>query len=794
VTKPPDDLLNIFWVEAAEYLEALNQILLQLEVAAPEDNTTDQLREVSRIAHSLKGASRAVGQTTIEQLSHKMEDVFDLTLDGSLLLNPAICDALYDSLDLVQMYADGSEPEPETIEVVLKQLEGLVTQGREQSTNGTGTESNSPTDTSEARQQMLIPAVNLPVEARLEPPATLPAVPDSGATQRISRTTLTSTTTLRATEDTVRVSLSKLDQLMGQASELLIARMHSEQRRTDLQALIQEHRRWQRIWRQVRSAYIRTTRRLKDTRELSTGGEGSTDLINLLDFLDVTQHYMTQASRQLVELNRALAQDNLHLTTLVDGLQADIASVRMLPFETILGGFQRMVRDLGRESGKQVTLLVEGADVELDKHVLEMLKDPLMHILRNSVDHGIETPEERVAANKSPSGTITLTIASRGNDIHVSIDDDGSGIDPEIVRHRALNAGLIGDVDIDVLTTAEITSLIFEPGFSTAEAVTAVSGRGVGLDVVRQRVEALRGRLWLDNSPGLGATFHLIVPVSLTRIRCLLARVGTENFAIPLTTVTRIINIQPEEVFHVEDRPMIEVDGRPMPLVHLAEVLELPDAPSTLTANSPILILHSTEQRNVAFIIDDLVSEQELVLKKLGDELSRVRNVAGAAILGTGDVVIVLQTSDLIKSARRARGILTGPPEELPETTEEAERPYWILVVDDSLTTRTLEKNILEAAGYRVRTATDGTEALKTLLEQPFDVIVADVEMPNMNGFELAKRVKGDARWRETPFILVTSLDSPSDRERGMRAGADAYLVKTRFDQDELLYVIQQMV
>lgn len=738
------DLLSIFWVEAAEYLDGLNQILLQLEVAQPGDEHTDAVRELSRIAHSLKGAARAVGQTKIEMLAHQMEEVFDAALAGSLSLEPAVCDALYDALDVIQVMVNGDRAMPDTVALVLQQLGEL-----------TGHKS-----VLDAKRQTLL------IEPQVEPEAGPRA------------------------EDTVRVNLSKLEQLMGQASELLVARMHSEQRRYDLQALLQEHRRWQRVWRHVRSAYVRTVRRLRDK---PNNFDGSADLLSLLEFLEDTQHYMNQSGLAMRALNHALAQDNLHLATLVDELQADIASVRMLPFATILGAFQRMVRDLAREGGKEVALEVQGAEVELDKHVLEMLKDPLTHLLRNAVDHGIETPTERMAAGKSPAGTVTVRVSSRGSDIHVAVEDDGRGVDPQAVRRKALEKGLISESEVEALTLDESAALIFEPGFSTASQVTAVSGRGVGLDVVKRRVEALRGRLWLENRPGHGAAFHLIVPVSLTRIRCLLARVNREAYAIPLTAVTRIVNVTPEELFYVDNRPMIEVMGRPMPLVHLAEALERPGTPAPLTANTPILVLHSTE-RAVAFAVDELLSERELVLKKLGEELSRIRNVAGAAILGTGEVVIVLNTSDLIKSARRVRGrvsVAEAAPAALPP--EPARQP-WVLVVDDSLTTRTLEKNILEAAGYRVHTVTDGAQALEALLDRPCDVIVADVEMPNMNGLELARRVKSDARWRHIPVILVTSRDSSGDREEGLRAGADAYLVKTRFDQDELLQVIEQMI
>lgn len=770
VSQVPDNILSIFWVEAAEYLESLNQILLLLEVAQPGDDQNANLREVSRIAHSLKGAARAVGQTTIESLSHQMETVFDAALAGQLALEPEVCDALYDSLDVIQGISSEREIDPEVVAQVLEQLTKFAAAQYDSSSNNR-------------------PASPAPVAEQEVPPH---------PTTRKTQTALIAPSPIHTTddlapahhgEDTVRVRISKLDELMGQTGELLVAKMHSDQCRQDIRALLQQHIRWQQAWRQVRTAYFRAMRHLPHR---ST--EQSDDLADLLGFLEVTQQYMSQSRRELSNLNQALTQDSLHLSSLADELQSDIAATRMLPFETILSTFQRMVRDLARETGKEVELVIEGADVEVDKHVLESLKDPLLHTFRNAVDHGIESPEVREAAGKPAKGTVRLTITQRGSNIQVSVSDDGGGIDPEAVRDKAIDKGVITVVEANAMTQNELAALIFMPRFSTAAEITTVSGRGVGLDVVQQRIEALRGRIWLENTPGAGSTFHLVVPVSLTRLHCLLARAGDEIYAIPLNSVVRIVNLAGAEHFTIEDRPMIKVLDRPTPLVYLADVLDRPGSRAAPNAETPVLILQATE-RAVALIIDELLSEQELVLKPLGPELSRVRNVAGAAILGTGQVVMILNANDLIKSVRRrpARRIAEDAGQDAP-VERDRDRPARILVVDDSITTRALEKNILETAGFYVRTVTDGTEAIQALLEDSYDLLVSDVEMPNMDGFELTRQVKSDARWKHMPVVLVTSLDSPTDRERGLQAGADAYLVKPRFDQDELLQMIEKMV
>lgn len=797
---PSDDLLNIFRVEVEEYLEQLNTMLLQAEMmAATDPNFKPTMIEMNRIAHSMKGAARAVGFTKIETLGHYMEEIFGAALKGRIQLLPNVCDTLYDSLDVIQSVMDGEDVDDETFGGVTEALEQIVTLtvappaphqvevmpaitvAPHDEDDDTDDEDGDDAPPQRANGAHTSPA---PVKAAAPPPIPPVRRPHSDERPVPPAAMDSQTISMRPVEESVRVTVSKLDKLMAEATELIVARMRGEERLADVQSLRRSMMRWQREWRSVRSAYIRLVRRLQD-HEIE-GGE----LPILFKFLETNQRYLQEMTRRLAQLGQNMAQDTLHVTMLSDQLQEEIDSMRLVPFETLVSGYQRIVRDLSRDMGKQIQFDVVGAFVEIDKTVLEALKDPLMHLLRNSIDHGIETPDERARVGKSPIGRITMTVEQRGSEIILSVGDDGKGIDADKVRRAIVKNKLLTQAEADALSDDEARFYIFQAGLSTNDAVTTISGRGFGMDIVRDRVEGLRGRVNLESQTGHGTIIRLNVPVSLTRIRCILAQLGDEQYAIPSVVVERMENLRRADVFTAEGRDMIVLNGQPVPLLSLGAVLRVPTlVGADETVN--VLLLRSAN-RQIAFEVDHLISEQELVLKPLGHELSRARFVAGAALLGDGNVVIVLDANDLVRAA--SGGMMPRRRQTMTSALNVKQRRVRVLVADDSITTRTLEKNILETAGFDVYVAIDGAEAFSMLAEQDFDLVISDVEMPNMNGLELTAQIKSTVQYREIPVILLTSLAKPEQREAGLRAGADAYLVKSQFDQGELLATIQSVL
>ncbi len=746
------DLLNIFWIEVGEYLRTLNATLLQVETGAASD-TPALLREMNRLAHSMKGASRAVGIGVIETIAHYMEEMFNAALNDKLALTPEVCDLLYDGLDIVQHVVNGEENPTDVLAEVLGRLEQIVVSVKP--------------DTKE------VPAT--PPDK--QPVTAIPIVPTFEVSDQ-----QTATIVVRPADETIRVSLRKLDTLMAEASELLVARMHGEERQREINRLRKLHARWEREWRLVRAAYIRLARRLQDD-------EHADELAALFKFLETNQKYLSESHRELGQIAQATAQDTMRLSLLADQLQNDIGGMRLVPFESVVGGMQRLVRDLARDTGKQIQFDVDGGAVELDKSVLDSLKEPIMHLLRNAADHGLEAPDERERKGKSPVGRIELALEQRGSEIIVRVSDDGKGIDLHKLRRAAIRARLVSTQEAAILSDDDIQNFMFHPGLTTAEAVTPLSGRGVGMDVVRERVKNLRGRVAVASQLGYGTTISLIVPVSLTRIRCILLQAGDSLFAVPSSVVLRMETIQRDQIFTAEGREMVTVNSQPLPLVSLNALLDIP-ARSESQEEATIIVLRTTD-RTVAFEIDGLHSEQELVLKSLGHEIERARYVSGAALLGTGDVIIVLDAHDLIQGVSGAKLFRRIIPTTPAETTPQRLR---VLVVDDSITTRTLEKNILETAGFDVDVAINGVEGWAKLSEDEFDVVIADVEMPAMNGFELTQRIRESNRTKHLPVILLTSLGKPEQREAGLKAGADAYLVKSQFEQDELLRTIQAVI
>jgi two-component system chemotaxis sensor kinase CheA len=546
---------------------------------------------------------------------------------------------------------------------------------------------------------------------------------------------------------------------------------------------------------------VRTARGLKASLQalIERGGDGASGLRDLAGLLRYAERVETR-SEQLVEradsLVGLLRGDTAELGLITRTLGDHVMGVRLVASGTVFRPLERMVRDLAHAEAKEVRLVIEGAETEIDRMLLEQLRDPMMHMLRNAVDHGIEPPDARAALGKPRLGAINLTVTQHGGSVQVTLADDGRGLDPARLRASAVEKHLLTPERAASLGDAEARELIFQPGFSTASVVTDTSGRGVGMDVVREHVERLRGHVEVASTPGQGTRFMLTVPLTLATERAILVRQGQQVFAMPSLAIERTGRLQAVQVVPLEGRPSITVEGHPLPLLPLADLLEgIASAPAEAAADGwlPFLVLRQGERR-VALHATALVGEQEIVVKPLGWPLRRVRGVSGAAVLSSGQTVIILNPTDLLRSAWSivTRGGTVGGAR--PTEAAAEHRVPRLLVVDDSLTTRTLERSILEAAGYDVLVAGNGAEALRVLQDEAVDLLVTDVEMPVMDGFTLTAEVRRDERMRHLPVVLVTSLGDREHRERGAAVGADAYVVKSSFDQGELLTTIGRLL
>ena len=762
------ELMAIFQTELDEHLGRLSQEALALEQDSDPVQRIERINIVFRAAHSLKGAARAVNLSDISQLAHRLEDTLGAIRKGDLTLLPEHTDLMLAGVDAIKAAMEGHLSGSPLTEA---QIEALFP-----------TSPAAPVSSPVVAQAPPVAAAKVEM-AKVEttPVAPAPSLPTEAATPPL---TDEAPVVLRRTggEETVRVATTKLDGLMDALGELLVVRMRTDRVVEQAQSVEQRMRDWQKKWRRVRPGYQRWQKR--------GGPPTESEWALMADFFARHEPDLNGLNFELNTLRAQLIQDRNHLQLVTDDLQNGIRNTRMLPMSALFSQFPRMVRDLARERGKDIVLQLDGGDTEVDRQVLELSKDPLTHLLRNAVDHSIETPTQRTASGKPPQGLIRLSAEPRGNHLVIEVADDGRGIDLDAVRRAALHRGLVGAQEVAALDEEAILDLIFHAGLSTAARVSDLSGRGVGLDVVRANLEQLRGLVRIDNRPGQGVTFSLLLPLTLATSQVLLVETGGQTVALPATNVERILRVPAQRIGQVDGQPVIHVEGRPLPLLSLARLLRLPasEAPVAGEDRLPVTVLSVLDKR-LALRVDEFLATQEVVIKPLGRQLQRVRNVAGVTLLGDGRLIPVLNVADLIKAIQHE-------PAAAAPLLVAATEPRRIVVVDDSITTRTLEKNILENVGYEVRAFADGQEVWDWLRREDSrlpDAIVSDVNMPRMDGFALAAAVKGDPRFSQLPVVLVTSLDSPEDRLQGMEAGADAYIVKSLFDQRELLAVIDRL-
>lgn len=762
-----------FQEEATEYLQRLNEGVIKLEGDPKNRELIDQML---RDAHTLKGSSRMVGLLEISDIAHRLEDIMVKVREGEIVYDVSMSDVFFEALDAIVFLKDNAGKDVSgqlDVPALLDRLTAVAGGVKQELSADEGAVA--ITSAGSAGSPVEEPSAGSPMSAVAEEPSPESAVrvehAEESEQQRVEGR-------LQArVQQTVRIRTEQVDRLLNLVSEVVISQIKAEQHARDLRGV-------QSLAADLYQAWSR----------LSAGlaYEQGDSLAGVADDLGVIDEMVSELRTRTAQMLKEYSEEVSRASTVVADLQEQSMAIRMLPVSTVFNAFPRAVRDLARQFNKEVELIIEGGDTELDKKVLEEINDPLIHIMRNAVDHGIEPVERRRELGKPQKGTIRLAARQEGDHIVIEISDDGAGIDPDAVRAAAVRKGYITESEAKSMSDREATYLIFEAGFSTSPIITEISGRGVGMDVVREFiVDKLKGSLDVESKPGEGSTFRLTIPLTLAIIRALLVRVSGQVFALPTASIEETLRIDPTDVIKAEGREVIRRQRRTIPLVHLRDVLGLPPEDGGEPGKLPVVTIGFSGHRT-GFLVDAFVGEQQIVIKTLGSHLKHVDNVAGVTILGAGEVVPILNVPDLMANARRMTGRSSGRTHVRPEKEQ---GPRTVLICEDSFTTRELERSIFEAAGYVVETATDGTAGLSKLREGlKVDAVVTDVQMPNMTGFELTRAIKSDDALKEIPVIIVTSLEREEEKAQGIEAGADAYITKSVFNQDTLLDTVERLI
>ncbi|MGL2352176.1 chemotaxis histidine kinase/response regulator CheAY2 [Helicobacter pylori] len=784
-----DDLQEImedFLIEAFEMNEQLDQDLVELE-HNPED--LDLLNRIFRVAHTIKGSSSFLNLNILTHLTHNMEDVLNRARKGEIKITPDIMDVVLRSIDLMKTLlvtirdtgSDTNNGKENEIEEVVKKLQAITSQNLEgaKETSGTKeapekevkkenkkenqTETKAPTAENPTSDNPLADEPDLDyanmsaeeVEAEIErllnkrqeadkerraqkkqedqakpkqevapaketPKTETPKVPKTETKAKAKADTEENKAPSIGVEQTVRVDVRRLDHLMNLIGELVL---------------------------------------------------GKNRLIRI--YSNVEERY--DGEKFLEELNQVVSS----ISAVTTDLQLAVMKTRMQPVGKVFNKFPRMVRDLSRELGKSIELIIEGEETELDKSIVEEIGDPLIHIIRNSCDHGIEPLEERIRLNKPETGKVQLSAYNEGNHIVIKISDDGKGLDPVMLKEKAIEKGVISERDAESMSDREAFNLIFKPGFSTAKVVSNVSGRGVGMDVVKTNIEKLNGIIEIDSEVGVGTTQKLKIPLTLAIIQALLVGVQEEYYAIPLSSVLETVRISQDEIYTVDGKSVLRLRDEVLSLVRLSDIFKV-DA--ILESNSDVyVVIIGLADQKIGVIVDYLIGQEEVVIKSLGYYLKNTRGIAGATVRGDGKITLIVDVGAMMEMAKSIKVNITTLMNE-SENTKSKNSPsdYVVLAIDDSSTDRAIIRKCLKPLGITLLEATNGLEGLEMLKngDKIPDAILVDIEMPKMDGYTFASEVRKYNKFKNLPLIAVTSRVTKTDRMRGVESGMTEYITK----------------
>jgi chemosensory pili system protein ChpA (sensor histidine kinase/response regulator) len=803
----PDEILEFFQPEAEEHLQVVSDCLLSLEGS----NNPEEINRLFRAIHTVKGSAAQVGLRRLGAIAHRVEDLIGRLRDGAIQPSPAVVDICLESIDILRKTLRREWPDEADMRASVDSLLGRIAEFAPLEPE----EEAEPAAQTEAAVVADSPAVS----AEKSPPKTVPAHAQKQA----------------AAAKSVRIALTRLDRMMNTVGELVINRTKMVGRIAELNKLIdtlsfskerlqgkvnefQEKYEYNRIRSQIGTPWANNQRQ-KLLTSAAAGGTGFLDEFSELemdryDDFNILSRSMTEIS---ADVNEVLSQlesyigrvegDIDEFTKLAHHLQDEITAARMVPIGTLYSLLSRAVRDAAKSSKKKVELDFSGSETELDNNIIQQISDPLVHLVRNSVAHGIELPDDRLAAGKSDQGTVMLRAYHRGNHIYIEVEDDGRGIDYARVRQSAIDCGLVSTETADRLTERDLREMLFHPGFSTATVKTELAGRGVGLDVVRSNLNALNGEIEVQSETGRGTKFVLKVPLTLIISPALFVRCGATNFAVPLAVVEEIRRIRADEIEDVGGKLLTRVRDVVTEVVRLDSYLGLPPL-------EPIngyfrMVVANAGSRQVGLIVEEVLGKDEIVIKSLGEYLRRVKLFPGTTIAPDGSLILLIDLNRMVAaepnerravqaSASAARVFAPGSAAvargTIPtDAIDRVEQERVIVIADDSISVRKFVGRMLEKNGYRIKLAADGLEAAELITQQGCHLVITDLEMPRMTGYELMAQLRQSPTTKRIPVMVVTSRAGAKHRDRAMKEGASAFLTKP-VQEDQLLAAVEQLI
>lgn len=739
-----------FVEEAREHCLRIGEGLLNLETN-PED--AELVNALFRSAHTIKGSSRMMKLSGVTELAHRMEDILDSARSGQLSIADVSADLLFSANKALQGMLDqicAGNKNPETPEELCAQMVALLeNQGQPET---------------QSLQQSPKPSA---AETSPEPPATKTStetVVTEIAQQQITTAKEPQAVVKKEASDYLRIKAQKIDELIGLMGEIV-----SEHSRFKKQVS-----RWDELLRK-QSKYQQTV----------------AGVMNRLQADQEDTFILQQAGVELQEFVKATARELkgtvLLQNHLIDDLQQTSLEMRMLPLTTIFEPLRHTVRELAQEFGKPLNFTIEGGETELDRKIIDRLGDSLIHLIRNALDHGLEPTEERLAAGKPPKGNLSLSACFDSGCVTILLSDDGRGIQRSKVREKALSKRMFDENTVKTMPDSDLVNLIFAPGFSTSPIVTDISGRGVGMDVVKKSItNDLKGAIFVDSTEGKGTVFHLRLPLNLAVFPLFMVTAANKTCAVPATSIVEILSVCTDEVIDIVGKRAVSLREQLIPVERLSLLLGLDD--SGQHPDELLIVIVRDGEYKLGLIVDELLGQQDMVVKPLPDHMRNLKLVSGVTIGGHGLIINLLNIPSLLQAARKVVATVPAVREARANST------YNILVVDDSYNTREIEKSILEANGYHVETAVDGEDGYAKTRETLYDLVITDVEMPNLDGFSFTEKLRADERYRLIPVIIVTSRAKDEDKKRGIQAGANAYIIKGAFDQTNLIETVESLL